>query len=129
MSRANIPYAASAMSGLFAGTSLERPVTCERCGKALLACTCPRGADGKILLPKDQAPRVRREKRRGKMVTVIAGLDPKATDLAALLKQLKTTLGAGGTVAEGEVEVQGDHKEKVIAVLVKMGYPARSSGG
>ncbi len=127
--RADDSYAANTMSGLFAGTSLERPVTCERCGKALLACTCPRGADGKVLLPKDQAPRVRREKRRGKMVTVIAGLDAKATDLSALLKQLKSSLGAGGTIAEGEIEVQGDHKEKIIAVLVKMGYPAKGAGG
>lgn len=125
----SIPYAATAMSGLFAGTSLERPVTCERCGKALLACTCPRGSDGKVLLPKDQPARVRREKRRGKLVTVISGLDPKATDLHALLKSLKTTLGAGGTVADGEVEVQGDHRDKVIAVLVRMGYPAKGAGG
>lgn len=129
LSWALLCYAAGTMSGLFAGTSLQRPVTCERCGKALLACVCPRGADGKVLLPKDQPARVRREKRRGKVVTVIAGLDPKATDLAALLKQLKATLGAGGTVAEGEIEVQGDHREKVIAVLVKMGYPAKASGG
>jgi translation initiation factor 1 len=117
------------MSGLFAGTSLERPVSCERCGKTLLACVCPRGADGKVLLPKDQPARVRREKRRGKTVTVIAGLDPKATDLAGLLKSLKTTLGAGGTVADGEIEVQGDHREKVVAVLVKLGYPAKGAGG
>lgn len=117
------------MAGLFDGTSLQRPVTCERCGKALLACVCPRGADGKVLLPKDQPARVRREKRRGKDVTVIAGLDPKASDLAGLLKQLKTTLGAGGTVADGEIEVQGDHRDKVVAWLVKMGYPAKSAGG
>lgn len=117
------------MAGLFDGTSLERPVTCERCGKAMLACTCPRGKDGKILLPKDQPARVRREKRRGKDVTVISGLDPKATDLAGLLKTLKTTLGAGGTVADGEIEVQGDHREKVVGVLVKLGYPAKGAGG
>lgn len=117
------------MAGLFDGTSLQRPVTCERCGNALLACVCPRGADGKVLLPKDQSARVRREQRRGKVVTVIAGLDPKASDLAGLLKQLKTTLGAGGTVANCEIEVQGDHRDKVVAWLVKMGYPAKSAGG
>jgi translation initiation factor 1 len=117
------------MAGLFDGTSLQRPVTCERCGKALLACICPRGADGKVLLPKDQPARVRREQRRGKVVTVIAGLDPKASDLAGLLKQLKTTLGAGGTVADGEIEVQGDHRDKVVAWLIKKGYPAKSAGG
>jgi translation initiation factor 1 len=117
------------MPGLFSGTSLERPVTCERCHKPLLACDCPRGSDGKILLPKDQPARVRRERRRGKVVTVIAGLDPKASDLAGVLRQLKTTLGAGGTVADGEIEVQGDHREKVVAWLIRLGYPAKSAGG
>jgi translation initiation factor 1 len=117
------------MAGLFDGTSLQRPVTCERCGKALLACVCPRGRDGKVLLPKDQQARVRREQRRGKMVTVIFGLDARASDLQGLLKQLKTGLGAGGTVADGEIEVQGDHRERVVEVLRKMGYPAKAAGG
>lgn len=117
------------MSGLFAGTSLERPVTCERCGKAVALCACPRSRTGKIVLPKDQAARVRREKRRGKMVTVIAGLDPDATDLAAMLKEFKAKFGAGGTVSEGEIELQGDHKDKVVEILVQRGYAAKGAGG
>ena len=80
------------MSGLFAGTPLERPITCERCGKTHALCACPRGRDGKVLDPKTQNVRVRREQRRGKMVTVIAGLAPrseKTNDLPELLKSLK----------------------------------------
>lgn len=117
------------MSGLFAGTPLERPVTCERCGAVLAACACPRAATGGILLPAQQSPRVRREKRRGKVVTVIAGLDPAANDLGAMLKRFKASLGAGGTVADGEIEVQGDHRDAIVASLIELGFKAKSAGG
>lgn len=117
------------MAGLFDGTSLQRPVTCERCELPLDRCACPRAADGGVLLPKDQPARVRREKRRGKAVTVIAGLDPVATDLPAMLKQLKKSLGAGGTVADGEIEIQGDHRDKLVDLLKGLGYPAKPAGG
>lgn len=117
------------MSGLFAGTPLERPVTCERCAKALKECTCPRNKVGSIVLPKDQAARVRREKRRGKFVTVVSGLDPVASDLPSLLKQWKTKFATGGTIGEGEIELQGDHRDKLVELLKSMGYPAKASGG
>jgi translation initiation factor 1 len=117
------------MGGLFDGTSLERPVTCEVCGQVLAACVCPRGADGGVVLPRDQAARVRRERRRGKWVTVISGLDPVGTDLKGLAKELRAMLGAGGTVAGGEVEIQGDHKERILGELRARGYPAKGAGG
>ena len=117
------------MAGLFAGTPLERPVTCERCGLPYGRCTCPRGSDGKILLPQDQKVRVQRESRRGKTVTVVTGLDPKASDPGAILKQLRTALGAGGTVDGGTIEVQGDHREKVLDHLRSLGYRPKASGG
>jgi translation initiation factor 1 len=117
------------MPGLFAGTPLERPVTCERCEQPLAECRCPRSASGRVLLPKDQPARVRREKRSGKTVTVIAGLDPGASDLPALLKRLKSTLATGGTVAGAEIEVQGDHRDRVVALLKGLGYPAKPAGG
>ena len=78
------------MSGLFDGTPLERPVTCEACEKPLDQCACPRDASGQVLLPKDQPARVGLEKRRkGKTVTVIAGLDPTASDFDTILRKLK----------------------------------------
>jgi len=62
------------MPGLFAGTPLERPVTCEVCEQPLAQCACPRDESGAVLLPKDQPAHVGREKRRkGKTVTVITG--------------------------------------------------------
>jgi translation initiation factor 1 len=118
------------MPGLFAGTPLERPVTCEVCGKPLEECRCPRNAAGQVTLAKDQPARVRRERRAGgKWVTVVDGLDPRATDLAALLKRLKAACAAGGGVTESGVEIQGDHRERVVTLLKEMGYPAKAAGG
>lgn len=118
------------MGGLFAGTPWERPVTCAVCGKTLDECGCPRDAKGAVLLPKDQPARVSRERRAGgKVVTVVSGLDGSATDLGALLKQLKGACAAGGGVSDGKIEVQGDHRDRVVELLKKMGYPAKAAGG
>ena len=112
------------MSGLFDGTPLQRPVTCEVCEKPLDDCTCPRDGDGNVKQPQDQRVRVRREKRRkGKIVTVVAGLDPAASDLPTILRTLKSACAAGGTVTEDSIEVQGDHIDRVRDVLTQLGYP------
>lgn len=124
------PLDTLATMGLFDGTPLARPVTCERCVQPVAQCTCPRDRTGKVLLPKDQKARIRRERRNGKLTTVIAGLDPAATDLKSLLKELKTSLGAGGTInSEDEIEVQGDHRDKLVAMLMSRGYDAKPAGG
>jgi translation initiation factor 1 len=118
------------MSGFFDGTPLERPVTCPVCEKPLDQCACPRNANGKVTLPKDQPVRVGREKRRkGKTVTVITGLEPVASDLRAILGRLKSDCAAGGTISQDRIEIQGDHREKVLAILRDLGYPAKMTGG
>lgn len=126
------------MSGLFAGTSLERPVTCERCQLPHARCTCPRGRDGKVLSPKDQPVRVRREQRRGKVTTVVAGFSPrsdKTNDLAEMLSSLKKKLGAGGAIVANEktgmpeMELQGDHRDMLVKFFADLGYPAKAAGG
>lgn len=121
------------MGGLFDGTALERPVTCTVCGLAMSACACPRNAAGEVTLPRDQPARVRREKRRGKWVTVVTGLDPDASDLPAMLSSLKRSLGAGGGVVSVDgapaLEVQGDHAEQVMAFLRERGYAPKRAGG
>lgn len=102
---------------------MQRPVTCEVCEKPLADCRCPRDAAGKVLLPNQQTAVVRLEKRPGgKVVTVIAGLDPKATDLDALLKELKTRCAAGGTVQTGTLQIQGDHRPAAGEFLSSAGY-------
>ncbi len=118
------------MSGLFDGTPLERPVTCEVCKQSLAQCTCPRSESGAVLLPKDQSARVGREiRRKGKTVTIITGLDPVASNLDAILAQLKTACAAGGTINDRRIEIQGDHRERALSILQDLGYPAKLSGG
>lgn len=117
------------MSGLFDGTPLERPVTCANCGCALADCACPRNAAGDVTLPREQAIRIRREKRRGKPVTVIAGFDPVATDMRKLLATLKTQCAAGGTINGDAIEVQGDHRERALKLVSDLGYSAKLAGG
>lgn len=119
------------MLGLFDGTPLERPITCDRCKREIKECNCPPEAKTAeaIVSPSDQHPRVRREKRRGKWNTVISDLDPNATELKSLLKTLRTNLGTGGGISNGELVIQGDHRETVVAKLVELGYKAKAAGG
>jgi translation initiation factor 1 len=83
------------------------------------------------LPPNQQNVRVQatRAGRKGKTVTVITGFQSKPETLNALLKQLKTQCGTGGTVKDNEIEIQGDHKQKILEILVKLGYKAKISGG
>lgn len=118
------------MSGLFAGTPFERPVTCPQCEQPREECRCPRNAQGELCPPSQQSARVRREKRKGgKTVTVIADLDATASDLPALLKQFRQTLATGGSVVDGRIELQGDHRTRVLEMLIEQGYPAKPAGG
>jgi translation initiation factor 1 len=83
------------------------------------------------LPPSQQNIRVQasRAGRKGKTVTVITGFQSKPETLAALLKQLKTQCGAGGTVKDNEIEIQGEHKQKLVQILAQMGYKVKISGG
>lgn len=83
------------------------------------------------LPPQQQNLRVQasRAGRKGKTVTVITGFQVKPETLATLLKQLKAQCGAGGTVKENEIEIQGEHKQKLVEILSGMGYKVKISGG
>jgi len=118
------------MPGLFHGTPLERPVTCDRCGRPVDECECVAGAPAVASTPPgEQRVRVRREKRRGKWNTVVAGLADDPQQAKRLLKELRGALGAGGGVSDGELVLQGDHRDAVVARLVELGYPAKAAGG
>ena len=67
--------------------------------------------------------------RAGKGVTVVKGLPLPTDALVTLGKQLKTACGSGGTVKDGVIEVQGDHCERVMAELKKLGYGVKRVGG
>lgn len=62
------------------------------------------------------------KKKFGKIVTIVDGIDEKQLDIKELTKKLKSKLACGGTVKEGKIELQGDHKVKVREVLISMGF-------
>ena len=67
--------------------------------------------------------------RGGKGVTVITGLPLGAEALEMLAKDLKRACGAGGAARDGRIEIQGEHRDRLVAELVKLGYDARRAGG
>ncbi len=69
------------------------------------------------------------KRRRGKTVTVIGGLQHDPATFEELLRTLKKHCGAGGTFKDGELEIQGDHRETITAKLVQMGYKTKQVGG
>lgn len=78
-----------------------------------------------------QTARIARDRkgRGGKTVTVVSGLQHDPATLEALLKKLKQQCGAGGTLRDGDIEIQGDHRERVAAALAAMGYKTKMVGG
>lgn len=108
--------------------STEHGRTCPDCARPLAQCSCGQ----KKATPKsDSIVRVSRETkgRKGSGVTLITGLPLAEPELAALARQLKQRCGSGGTVKNGVIEVQGDHREVVLAELIRLGYQAKKAGG
>jgi translation initiation factor 1 len=67
--------------------------------------------------------------RGGKGVTVITGLPLNADQLAELAGQLKRCCGAGGAARSGRIEIQGEHRDRIVAELARLGYDAMRAGG
>jgi translation initiation factor 1 len=67
--------------------------------------------------------------RGGKGVSVISGLPFAGAELEALATRLKKLCGAGGAVKDGTIEIQGDHRDRLVAELQKLGFEAKRSGG
>jgi translation initiation factor 1 len=80
---------------------------------------------------KPAAVRVGREVkgRAGKGVTTVSGLPLSPADIESLATRLKKRCGSGGTVRNGVIEVQGDHRDVIVAELIKSGWAAKKSGG
>ena len=62
-------------------------------------------------------------------MTVITGFQESEESLTSLLKKLKTQCGAGGTLKDQEMEIQGDHTKKLLEILGGLGYKVKKSGG
>ncbi len=101
---------------------------CPHCQRPLARCACrqsPRAPRG------DGTLRVRRELkgRRGKTVTTIAGLPLASDALHALASELKRRCGTGGSVVDAVIEIQGDHRDVLVAELEARGYTVKRAGG
>ncbi|NIJ55982.1 translation initiation factor [Dyadobacter arcticus] len=82
------------------------------------------------LTPAQQDLRIWLDRKGGgKVITVVKGFIGNLQDLEALGKQLKALCGSGGTVKDQEVQIQGDHRDKVINWLVSKSYKAKKAGG
>ena len=101
---------------------------CPNCRHAVRECVCPKGAPGTA---KVGPIRVGREVkgRAGKGVTTVSGLPLSLKEIDALATRLKKRCGSGGTVREGVIEIQGEHRDVVVAELNKAGWDAKRSGG
>jgi translation initiation factor 1 len=113
-------------------SAIGRTDRCSFCKRRLGACVCPNRQKAAIPPRGDGIVRVSRDRkgRRGKTVTVVAGLPGDAAALEELAGVLKRLCGSGGTVTEdGQVEVQGDHRERVAARLSELGHRVKLAGG
>ena len=81
--------------------------------------------------PAGQALRVwlDRRQRAGKAVTLVRGFRGTTADLEALGRMLRQRCGVGGSVKEGEILVQGDHRDRIVEILLKAGYGCKKAGG
>jgi translation initiation factor 1 len=106
---------------------------CRNCQRPVRECVCKAGTPGKT--SSDGIVRVSRETqgRKGKGVTVISGLGLPADELAALATELKKRCGSGGSAGSvkngGRIEIQGDHRDRLVEELTRRGWQVRRAGG
>ncbi len=103
---------------------------CPGCRRPMAQCAC-KDVRGKSARPGTGTVRVSRttQGRGGKIVSVVAGLPLGRAELVALAAELKRRCGSGGTVREGVIEIQGEHRDTLVAELVKRGFAAKRAGG
>jgi translation initiation factor 1 len=101
---------------------------CPECGRPVNGCVCRKKSGQQA---GDGIVRIRRESkgRGGKTVTVIVGVPLNEDGIRALAGELKRRCGTGGTTKDGVIEIQGDHRELLMAELSARGYKVKAAGG
>lgn len=107
--------------------STEHGRMCPNCRNPVAKCVCtsnkpPSKSDGTVRI------RLETKGRKGKGVTVIEGAPVAGAELDALGKALKQRCGSGGTVKDGNIEIQGDHRVIIIAELTRLGWKVKKAG-
>lgn len=99
---------------------------CPDCAAPLARCTCAASSqilgDGNVRVSRDT------KGRGGKCVTLVKGVALDGAGLATLGKRLRAACGSGGTVKDGIIEVQGDHCDRIMAILEQEGHRPKRSG-
>ena len=108
--------------------STDHGKTCPACDQPIARCACRRQAAAPI---GDGVVRVGRstQGRKGKGVTVVTGVPLDHDGLRKLATQLKQKCGSGGTVKDGVIEIQGEHRDMLMQELTRQGYTVKRSGG
>lgn len=111
--------------GIVYSTELGR--MCPSCGKPLAYCTCKQAkasvGDGNVRVGRET------KGRKGKGVTIITGVPLAHEEMQALATLLKKRCGSGGTLKDGVIEIQGDHRDLVVEELQKRGWNVKRAGG
>ncbi|ACL03839.1 translation initiation factor SUI1 [Desulfatibacillum aliphaticivorans] len=114
--------------------STETGRMCPDCGKPKAKCSCQKKKKGKEApqpFPQDGVVRIRREVkgRKGKTAIAIFGLPLEGQDLKDFAKYLKQKCGSGGSVKDGVIIIQGDHRETAAEAIKEKGYKVKLAGG
>ena len=113
--------------------STETGRICPKCRRSATECRCkgkgkkasstPRKIDGIIRIQRET------KGRKGKTVTTVSGFAENEADLKQLGAQLKTRCGSGGSVKDGVIVIQGDHRDILLDELKKRGFQVKLAGG
>ncbi|MCV2402956.1 stress response translation initiation inhibitor YciH [Marinomonas sp. C2222] len=106
--------------------STDQGRMCPDCGNAISDCQCKSDSilgDGNVLIFLET------KGRKGKGVSIVKGLPLTEAELKKLGKKLKSQCGTGGAVKNGQIEIQGDNRQKLKELLEKEGYKSKLSGG
>ena len=112
--------------------STESGKICPLCQNSVSNCTCKKKKSrSQTNIKDDGIIRIQREVkgRKGKTVTIISGFQINANELKNLATQLKRRCGTGGSVKDGVIIIQGDHRDTLVTELKNRGFKAKIAGG